>query len=77
MPCPKDFSRTNLIGRAYVGSQRQIQTYVNERTEAFNSAVAQSLSHTTSIRKAFIGSRHSQRISTRNTETQNSWSASG
>jgi hypothetical protein len=45
MPCPKDFSRTNLIGRAYAGSQRQIQTYVNERTEAFNSAVAQSLSH--------------------------------
>jgi hypothetical protein len=32
------------MGRAYAGSQRQIQTYVNERTQALNSAVAQSLS---------------------------------
>ncbi len=44
MPCPKDFSRINSTGRAYAGSQRQIQTYVNERTHALNSAVAQSLS---------------------------------
>jgi hypothetical protein len=44
MPCPKDFSRTDSRGRAYAGSQRQIQTYVNERTQALNSAVALSLS---------------------------------
>ena len=44
MPCPKDFSRVDSSGRAHAGSQRQIQTYVNERTEALNSAVAQSLS---------------------------------
>jgi len=44
MPCPKDFSRVDSTGRAHAGSQRQIQTYVNERTEALNSAVAQSLS---------------------------------
>ena len=44
MPCPKDFSRIDSTGRAKAGSQRQIQTYVNERTHALNSAVAQSLS---------------------------------
>src|SRR6266851_9271455 len=44
MPCPKDSSRTDSTGRAYAGSQRQIQTYVNERTQAFNAPVAQSLS---------------------------------
>jgi hypothetical protein len=44
MPCPKDFSRTDSTGRAHAGRQRQIQTYVNERTHALNSAVAQSLS---------------------------------
>ena len=44
MPCPKDCSRTDSTGRAYAGSQRQIQTYVNERTRALNAAVAQSLS---------------------------------
>lgn len=40
----KDDSRTDPTGRAYAGSQRQIQTYVNERTTALNSAIAQSLS---------------------------------
>jgi hypothetical protein len=44
MPCPKDFSRTDSTGRAHAGSQRQIQTYVNERTSNFNSAIARSLS---------------------------------
>ncbi len=44
MPCPKDLSRTDSTGWAHAGSQRQIQTYVNERTNALNSAVTQSLS---------------------------------
>jgi hypothetical protein len=44
MPCPKDLSRTDSTGRAHAGSQRQIQTYVNERTKTLNSAVVQSLS---------------------------------
>jgi|HubBroStandDraft_6_1064221.scaffolds.fasta_scaffold06550_5 hypothetical protein len=43
MPCPKDFSRTDSVGRAHAGSQRQIQTYVNEKTQVLNSAVANSL----------------------------------
>lgn len=44
MPCLKDFSRVDSSGLAHAGSQRQIQTYVNERTQALNRAVAQSLS---------------------------------
>jgi hypothetical protein len=44
MPSPKNFSRIDSTGRAHAGSQRQIQMYVNERTHALNSAVAQSLS---------------------------------
>jgi hypothetical protein len=44
MPCPKDFSRIDSAGRAKAGSQKQIQIYVNEKTGALNSAVAQSLS---------------------------------
>jgi hypothetical protein len=44
MPGPKDFSRTDSTGRAHAGSQKQIQIYVNEKTLALNSAVAQSLS---------------------------------
>jgi len=44
MPCLTDLSRTDSMGRAHAGSQRQIQTYVNERTHALNSAIAQSLS---------------------------------
>lgn len=44
MPCPKDSSRTDPTGRAYAGSQRQIQKYVNERTQALDSAITQSLS---------------------------------
>jgi len=43
MPCPKDFSRVDSSGRAYAGSQRQIQIYVNEKTEALNVAIAQAL----------------------------------
>ena len=43
MPCPKDFSRVDSTGRAHAGSQRQIQTYVNEKTNALNSAIAQAL----------------------------------
>lgn len=44
MPCPKDHSRVDATGRAYAGSQRQTQTYVNERHLKLNSAIAQSLS---------------------------------
>jgi len=44
MPCPKDYSRVDITGRAYAGSQRQIQTYVNERAGVLNTEVAQSLS---------------------------------
>lgn len=44
MPCPKDSSRTDSRGRAYAGSQRQMQTFVNEKTAALNFAIAQSLS---------------------------------
>jgi hypothetical protein len=43
MPCPRDPSRTNITGRAYAGSQRQIQTYVNERTSELCHAVAVAL----------------------------------
>ena len=43
MPCPRDPSRTDFTGRAYAGSQRQIQTYVNERTSELCQAVAQTL----------------------------------
>ena len=44
MPCLMDVSRTDSAGRAHVGSQRQIQTHINQRTHMLNSAVAQSLS---------------------------------
>src|SRR5712664_1394899 len=44
MPCPRDSSRADSAGRAHAGSQRQIQTYVNEKTKVLNSAIAQSLS---------------------------------
>ena len=43
MPCPRDPSRTGITGRAYAGSQRQIQTYVNERTSELCHAVAEAL----------------------------------
>jgi hypothetical protein len=38
-----DLSRTDQSGRAYAGSQKQIQTYVNDRTQVLNSAITQSL----------------------------------
>ncbi len=44
MPGPQDSSRTVSTGRAYAGSQQQVQEYVNERTHALNSAISQSLS---------------------------------
>lgn len=44
MPCSKNSSRVDAAGRAYAGSQRQIQTYVNARHLKLNSAIAQSLS---------------------------------
>jgi hypothetical protein len=44
MPSLTNVSRTDSTGRAYAGSQKQIQTYVNQRTQVLNSAVAQSLS---------------------------------
>jgi hypothetical protein len=43
MPCPGDPSRTDITGRAYAGSQRQIQTYVNERTSELSHAVGEAL----------------------------------
>ncbi len=43
MPCPKDPLRTDAAGRAHAGSQRQIQTYVNERPSELCQAVAASL----------------------------------
>lgn len=39
VPFPKDFSRVYADGRAFAGSQRQIQTYVNERTSELNTAI--------------------------------------
>ncbi len=44
MPWPKDSSRVDSTGRAYAGSQKQIQTYVNEKRSELNSAIAQALS---------------------------------
>lgn len=43
MPCPRDPSRTDVTRRAYAGSQRQIQAYVNERTSELSHAVAEAL----------------------------------
>ena len=43
MPCPRDPSLTDSTGRAFAGSQRQIQTYVNERPSELSSAVADAL----------------------------------
>jgi len=43
MPCPRDPSRTDASGRAYAGSQRQIQTYVNERPRVLTRAIADAL----------------------------------
>jgi hypothetical protein len=40
----KNVSRADSTGRAFAGSQKQIQTYINERTHTLNSAVTQSLS---------------------------------
>lgn len=44
MPCPKDPLRVGSMGRAHKGSQKQIQTYVNEKRNALCSAIAQALS---------------------------------
>jgi hypothetical protein len=44
MPSLTDVSRTDSTGRAYAGSQKQIQTHVNERTDVLNSSIAQSMS---------------------------------
>jgi hypothetical protein len=43
MAIPKSRSRTDVAGRAYAGSQRQIQTYVNEYTLDLCRAVSSSL----------------------------------
>jgi hypothetical protein len=40
MPCPKNFSRVDSTGRAHGGSQKQIQIYVNEKTQTLNSSHA-------------------------------------
>lgn len=38
-PCPRDPSRIDSNGRAFAGSQRWIQYYVNERTEDLNNVI--------------------------------------
>jgi hypothetical protein len=43
MPCPRDPSRTDMTGRAYAGSQRQIQIYVHERISELSHAVGEAL----------------------------------
>lgn len=43
MPCHKDDSRVDSTGRAYAGSQRQIQTYVNESCGELNQAIELSI----------------------------------
>lgn len=43
MPCRKDAARCDATGRAFAGSQRQIQTYVNERTSELSRAVSDAL----------------------------------
>jgi hypothetical protein len=43
MPCLKYPPRTGITGRVYAGSQRQIQTYVNERTSELCHAIAEAL----------------------------------
>jgi len=43
MRWPRDPSRTDITGRAHAGSQRQIQTYVNERTSELCHAIAMAL----------------------------------
>jgi hypothetical protein len=44
MPTLKDSPRVDSTGRAYAGSQKQIQLYVNEGGRALSSGIAQSLS---------------------------------
>jgi hypothetical protein len=43
MPHVANSPRTDSTGRARAGSQKQIQTYVNEKAHLLNSAIAQSL----------------------------------
>lgn len=44
MTCRKDPSRVDVNGRAYAGSQRQIQTYVNEHSPALSRGIVECLS---------------------------------
>lgn len=44
LPCRKDRSRVDANGRAYAGSQRQIQTYVNERSAELSQRIIECLS---------------------------------
>jgi hypothetical protein len=44
--CTKSRSILDASGRAYAGSQRQIQTYVNASPDALNKAIAESLGTT-------------------------------
>jgi hypothetical protein len=41
--CEKDRGRVDASGRAYAGSQRQIQTYVNDFPDVLNKTIADSL----------------------------------
>src|SRR5438067_2271125 len=43
MPCPKDVKRVDANGRAHAGSQKQIQTYVNDNEAELNDAIANAL----------------------------------
>ena len=42
--CRDNPSRVDAVGRTFAGSQRQIQSYVNEWPELLNNAVAECLS---------------------------------
>src|SRR5579859_757450 len=43
MPCPKDYARVAKNGRAFAGSQKQIQIYVNEREAEFSKRIKEVL----------------------------------
>jgi hypothetical protein len=54
MPCSKDRSRVAQNGRAYAGSQRQIQTYVNLQTDTLSASIIKALSLTENSRIVWV-----------------------
>jgi len=54
MPCSKDRSRVAQDGRAYAGSQRQIQTYVNLQTDTLSASITKALSLTENSRIVWV-----------------------